>query len=175
MGTAATYRVFGDVAVDCPDGDVVLGRGVDRCLFGLLVLRVNRAVDIDTLIHLLWGEQRPRSARKQVTKAVARIRQRTTRPDAAVLTIGARYQFTADPLSVDLHRAVHLLHRARYEASPGVARGLVAQAVALQKGPVLEEFANARVQEFIDATVGADLAALAAAREELTAAYSAAA
>jgi hypothetical protein len=166
-GKRLRFRVFGTVAVIRGDEQLALGRLRDRCLLGVLLLTVNRVIDIDTVVHLFWGEQQPRSARTQVKNSAGRLRKATTaHPDVELLTVGSGYQLVADPLSVDLHRAIHLGRRARYEPSPTVAAGLVAAALSLWRQPVLADIPNDRVHKFAWSKVGQDLTDLLALRQE---------
>lgn len=161
------FTVFGRVRMICDEDVIDLGRSRDHCLLGLLLVNVNRVVDIDTMIHLFWGDHPPRSARTQVRNGVNRLRKLTTRVDTALLTVGAGYQLCTDPLNVDLHQAIHLSRHSQYEPSPDIATEMIIRAMSLWQEPLLADMANDRVRQFARLRVGQDLDALMAAYHDV--------
>ncbi|WP_166459393.1 AfsR/SARP family transcriptional regulator [Amycolatopsis pithecellobii] len=154
------FGVFGGVEAIYAGEPLDLGRERDRCLLGLLLVNVNRVVTIDTLIQVFWGDRPPRSARSQLKNAVLRLRRALEGTGAALRTVGSGYELEVDPLSVDLHRAIHLGRRSQYEPSPVVAADLLEMAMSLWHSPVLGDIDNERAHEIVRCTIGPDLDAL---------------
>jgi len=163
-GKPPRFTVFGSVTMN---GELP-GRDRDRWLLALLLVQVNRVVGIDTVINAFWGERPPRSARNQVKNSAGRLRKvLAAEPDVALLTVGSGYQLVANPLCVDLHRALYLGRRSRYEPSPAAAADLLGQALALWREPVLADVRNERIHDLVWLQVGEDLADLLVPQERL--------
>jgi DNA-binding winged helix-turn-helix (wHTH) protein len=146
---------------------VSLGRARDRNLLGLLLLNVNRVVGFDMLARVCWGERPPRSARTQVRNSIARLRSVLgTLPDIDLFTVGAGYQVIANPLYIDLHRAIHLSRLARYEPSRTIAADLIGSAMSLWQRPVLADISNKRVRELVWDKTRQDLKDMLALHQE---------
>ena len=111
------------------DGRVLtLGRGRQRALLGMLLLRANEVVAQDVLVDALWGESPPPTALTALHGYVSRLRRLLdddrleTRPPGYALRIGHD--------ELDLYRFQRLLGQERYE-----------EALALWRGPPLSDLA----------------------------------
>ena len=68
-------RLLGGVSLTDEGGDAI-DPGPAKCqeLLGALVLSPDRAVSVQSLVDLLWGESPPRTAAKTLQTYVARLR-----------------------------------------------------------------------------------------------------
>lgn len=92
-------------AVPVPPGQL-------RVLLAALVISANQPVTTDTLAERLWPDVQPGNARGSLHTYVGRLRQLLGH-DVIQRVSGGRYQLTADPGRVDLHRFRDLLRLAR--------------------------------------------------------------
>jgi DNA-binding SARP family transcriptional activator len=74
------FGVLGPVQVLCDDDDVALPALKQRHLLTALLLQPNRAVPLNRLIPMLWGESPPRSVIANLRTYVSRLRRSLT-PD----------------------------------------------------------------------------------------------
>ena len=58
------FGILGPIEVRDGDRAIPLGRGQQKALLALLLLRANEPVARDRLIHELWGERPPSTAAK---------------------------------------------------------------------------------------------------------------
>jgi DNA-binding SARP family transcriptional activator len=122
------------------DGQVVELRGSKRrAVLAILVLHANEVVRADRLIEEVWGEHRPTNASAALQNHISRLRKDL---GAEVLvTKPWGYVLRAGPDDVDLFRFERLLAEAR--ALPARERAdLLAEALALWRGPALADLAN---------------------------------
>jgi len=119
-----------------------VGRGRQRSLFVLLLLRANEIVPVDTLIEALWNGKAPPTARQIVQNYVLRLRK--VLGAGRVTTSGGGYALVAGADEIDAKRAEALIAAGR-EASrnerPDEAEHLFANALRLWRGAPLAEFA----------------------------------
>ena len=170
------FSVLGPLEVRDGDGPIPLGGAKQRALFAFLLLRENEVVSRDRLIDGLWGEQSPATAAHTVETYVSRLRRalHDAASDAALVTRPPGYMLRIDPEELDLHRFRRLAgdgRRALAEAKPELAADLLRQALALFRGPPLDDvaffpFAQAevgRLEEMrlaaVEDRIDADLAA----------------
>jgi predicted ATPase/DNA-binding SARP family transcriptional activator len=107
---------------------VPLGRGRQRALLGLLLLRANEVVAQDVLVDALWGESPPPTALTALHGYVSRLRRLLD--DGRLQTRPPGYALRIDPDELDLHRCRRLLQQQRYD-----------EALALWRGPPLADLA----------------------------------
>ena len=107
---------------------LALGRGRQRALLGMLLLRANEVVAQDVLIDALWGESPPPTALTALHGYVSRLRRLLD--DDRVQTRPPGYALRVDHDELDLHRFQRLLGQERYE-----------EALALWRGPPLSDLA----------------------------------
>ncbi|WP_284746890.1 AfsR/SARP family transcriptional regulator [Amycolatopsis sp. RTGN1] len=121
------------------DGEVAVpigGPGV-RGLLALLALKPGKVVGLDEIIDALWGHDPPATARTIVHGNVSHLRRILRDIDGpSILTTPPGYRLAVEPDRIDVHRARTLLDRASL-ATPEVAAGLLAEALALWQGPAL--------------------------------------
>ena len=172
---------------------IPLGGAKQRALLAALLLHANQVVSRDSLIDGLWGKQAPPTAAHTVETYVSRLRR--TLHDVgsrdALITRPPGYMLRVGPAELDLNRFETLARegrRALAEGTPETAAGLLREALALFRGPPLDDvaffpFAQADVTRLaemrlaaLEDRVDADLAAgqsseLAGELEALVSAY----
>ena len=126
------------------DGRVLEISGAKRrALLAVLALQANRPVGVERLAVALWGEDAPRGAVKAVQVAVSRLR-RALGDECVLETTPAGYRLVVGPDELDLERFERLLATGREALAAGDADhagALLRGALALWRGPPLEEFA----------------------------------
>ena len=111
------------------DGRVLaLGRGHQRALLGMLLLRANEVIAQDVLVDALWGESPPPTALTALHGYVSRLRRLLD--DDRLQTRPPGYALRVDHDELDLHRFERLLGQERYD-----------EALALWRGPPLSDLA----------------------------------
>ncbi len=111
------------------DGRVLaLGRGRQRALLGMLLLRANEVIAQDVLVDALWGESPPPTALTALHGYVSRLRRLLD--DDRLQTRPPGYALRVDHDELDLHRFERLLGQERYD-----------EALALWRGPPLSDLA----------------------------------
>ncbi|MEV7680892.1 BTAD domain-containing putative transcriptional regulator [Streptomyces sp. NPDC088341] len=135
------YRVLGTTRALHDDGTAVaLGGARLRALLTVLALRPGRTVTAGTLVAEVWDGDPPADAMGALQALVGRLR-RALGP-AAVLSADGGYRLRADEDDVDLHRFGRLAAegaRALGEGDAAKAAGLLDDALALWRGPVLAD------------------------------------
>src|SRR5204862_7628755 len=137
------YRILGPLEVLAPDGPVPLGGGKQGALLAMLLLRANEVVSTDRLTDALWGEEPPETAPKALQVHVSQLR-KALGPDA-IRTRPPGYALEVGPGDLDLDRFRRLREEARSLAGtePARARDLLADALALWRGPPLADLTYA--------------------------------
>jgi DNA-binding SARP family transcriptional activator/pimeloyl-ACP methyl ester carboxylesterase len=144
------FRVLGPVeAVDAAGRPLPLGGGRQRALLAALLARAGEVVSADRLADLLWGDEQPDNPAAALHSQVARLRQALRAAAAAgdgggLLTRSPGYLLEAEPGEVDAGRFDLLLAEAG-AASPAEAARLLAEALALWRGPAYAGFADQEV------------------------------
>jgi predicted ATPase/DNA-binding SARP family transcriptional activator len=141
------FRVLGPIEAWTDDDQLVLGGPRQVALLAFLLLNANRAVSADGVIDAVWGAERTGAA-KRLQMAVSRLRralQPLDRSDGPRLrTVGGGYLLSVGPGEVDaavFAERVRNGRRALEEGDPADASKLLAQALALWRGPALAEVA----------------------------------
>ncbi|HEY3505329.1 MAG TPA: BTAD domain-containing putative transcriptional regulator [Actinocatenispora sp.] len=135
------------------DGRVVpLGPPKQRLLLAVLLLEPGRLIPVDRLYDLLWGEAQPRNARTAVQVLVSRLRAALAAADAdahgvRLVTREPGYLIEVAADRVDLHRFRALVDRAGRSDSTGHRARLLADALALWRGPALADVTDPRVRD----------------------------
>ena len=135
---------------------LALGGRQQRALLTLLLLHANEAVPVERIIDELWPDAPPPSATKSVQALASRLRRTLegepsarngdARSNGVVLTRSHGYVLTVAPGELDLDRFESLLEAGRGALAAGRAEqasGTLGEALALWRGPPLEEFASA--------------------------------
>ncbi|MFE2021936.1 BTAD domain-containing putative transcriptional regulator [Streptomyces sp. NPDC059499] len=122
---------------------VQLGGVNQRAALGYLLLHPNKIVATRELVHTLWGDGAPPTARKMVQNAIAGLRRALSEDESVSLsTSPPGYMLRLDPSEIDLTRFEELVQRGRaalaVEAWAAAAR-LLREALSLWRGPVLAD------------------------------------
>src|SRR5215831_18250340 len=136
------FRILGPLEVRDGDRMIPLARGRQRALLALLILSANETVSTERLVEDLWGGHPPVTAAKVVQNHVSQLRRALA--DGFLVTQSAGYTLRLDPGSIDVDRFEELLEegrRALAGGNAGEASALLAQALALWRGPPLADFA----------------------------------
>jgi YVTN family beta-propeller protein len=119
---------------------IALGAAQQRAVLAMLALRPNAPVSIDSLIEGLWGERAPPTAHKIVQLHVSRLRRLLDGQDAEIVTRGRGYELRLPDDAVDASRFERLVAQA--ERGDGNAGAAAEQALALWRGPPLDDLAD---------------------------------
>ncbi len=164
--------VLGGVHLTDPDGhDVDPGPAKCQELLGALALSGDRAVSVDTLVDLLWGEDPPRTAPKTLQTYVARLRKALGHDQVA--RVGAAYRLDVPDEWIDVRRfraAVEAgdLDRALEEWGGPPLAGLEATGLRPMIDGLVEEWLVA-VETALERTVTSDAQGAIGRLTELTA------
>ncbi|MFB7546071.1 BTAD domain-containing putative transcriptional regulator [Streptomyces sp. NPDC056154] len=135
------YCILGTTLALRDDGTAVaLGGARLRALLTVLALRPGRAVPAAVLIDEVWDGDPPADAVGALQALVGRLRRALGH--AAVASAESGYRLAAEPDAVDLYRFERLAAegaRALEEGDAAKARAVVADALALWRGPVLAD------------------------------------
>jgi DNA-binding SARP family transcriptional activator/tetratricopeptide (TPR) repeat protein len=98
------FRVLGSLEVFGAAGPVGIPPGRQESVLAALLLDPGRVVRTDYLVHLLWDEDPPDTARTQVQICVSRIRKALTTAgmDATIVTRSPGYVLQIDETELDL-------------------------------------------------------------------------
>ncbi|WP_026360740.1 BTAD domain-containing putative transcriptional regulator [Amycolatopsis nigrescens] len=148
------FGVFGPVAVWTADGTPVRVPELKvRALLACLLVRGGRPVSADRLIEDLWGERPPADPAAALRGKVSQLRRalEDAEPGGRELVVHQPpgYLLRVQPGAVDVDRFEDLVARARESADPGEQAELLAEALALWRGPALADFED---EEFARAT-----------------------
>jgi DNA-binding SARP family transcriptional activator len=137
------FRILGPLDVRDGDREVRLRGGKERALLALLLVNANRTLALDGIVDELWGEDVPETAPKMVQIYVSHLRKAL--PPEMLHTRPPGYALVIEPDQLDLHRFEQLVAEARAALEEGRAEQAAdsfRQALALWRGPALEEFAS---------------------------------
>ncbi|RAY11066.1 AfsR/SARP family transcriptional regulator [Actinomadura craniellae] len=141
------FGVLGPLAVWTDDDRPVPVPGVKvRALLADLLAHEGRPVPADRLIDDLWGEALPGNPPGALSAKVSQLRRvlEDAEPGARALvaTRPAGYLLQVEGDRVDAHRFRSLVARARETAGPADRAAVLAEALALWRGPALPDFAD---------------------------------
>jgi DNA-binding SARP family transcriptional activator/pimeloyl-ACP methyl ester carboxylesterase len=170
MRRTMEFRLLGPLEVLAGDEPVQITAGKQRALLASLLLHPNRTFSRDQIIDGLWGESVPESAQKMVQIHVSHLRKALPEQRLHTRPSGYLLEVAEDELDLSrFERAVKDGRQALSQGDPEAARGLLADALALWRGPALAEFTEpfaqhegARLQELriaaLEWRIEADLA-----------------
>ncbi|MFC3383604.1 AfsR/SARP family transcriptional regulator [Couchioplanes azureus] len=146
------FGILGPLRVLADGGEVAAGRRRERCLLGVLLMHPGQAIPAERLIELLWeGQDRPAQAQRTLRTHVARLRgvfgRLPVREQPRLLTAGSGYSLQVAPEAVDAYRFRAMVGTARSEPSVAGRRKLLADALALWRGPVLDGTLSVALRE----------------------------
>src|SRR4051794_18412049 len=110
--------------------------GKQAALLGLLLLHANRALAAERLIEALWNGDRPRSAENLLQGYVSHLR-KTLGADR-IETVAGGYLVRVDDDELDAQRFRRLVEEGTASADPARAAVLLAEALELWRGDLLE-------------------------------------
>jgi DNA-binding SARP family transcriptional activator/tetratricopeptide (TPR) repeat protein len=144
------FRILGDLEMERDGGCVPLGGYRERRVLAALLLDAGRVVPVPRLADVIWGEEPPVTASKQVMNAVSALR-RVLGTDARdlIVTSAGGYRLAADRCSIDarvFEAGVAAAGRAVSEGKTAEAVGLLRSALALWRGPVLAGLAGGSLE-----------------------------
>jgi DNA-binding SARP family transcriptional activator len=136
--SAMEFRILGPLEVVADDRVLTVGRGRQRALLAILLLRANQIVPAERLIDDLWGGEPPSTAPKMVQMYVAELRRALGKD--VLRTASPGYSLRVEEHELDLDRFERLVGEAR-DSDPTAAAALLRRALALWRGPPIGEFA----------------------------------
>ena len=146
-GAHLDFRVLGPLEVhDEVVGVVPLRAAKERALLLILLLHANEVVSTERLIDQLWGGRPPTSAANVLQTYVSHLR-RLLKPGPGrpehdlILTRRPGYLLRVERGQLDLDRYERLVAEARSRDDPAAALEKLYEALALWRGPPLQEFA----------------------------------
>ena len=144
------FGVLGPLMVWDADGVPVTIRGLKvRALLADLLLHEGRPVSADRLVDDLWGDDAPANPSATLQVRVSQLRKALgDRNLVAHLPAGYLLQVEAD--AVDARRFTELTKQAQAAKDPGTRAALLADALALWRGPAFADFAD---EEFARAAI----------------------
>ena len=134
------FAILGPLEVRRDGRVLALGRGRQRSLLAMLLVRANESVSADRLIDQLWGEEAPVDAANALQVHVSRLR-RTLAVDGALETGSAGYRLVVPAGGLDAERfeARSSTDATRAPpAAPGIRRGVARGARAVARPPLAD-------------------------------------
>jgi predicted ATPase/DNA-binding SARP family transcriptional activator len=131
------FRILGPLEVVADRRVVAIGGGKQRLVLGVLLLHSNEVVSIDRLVDLVWAGKAPAAARTSVQVYVSGLRKALG--EGVLLTHPPGYVLRVHPGDVDAERFEALV-RAAPSFEPAARATMLAEALALWRGPALADF-----------------------------------
>lgn len=141
--TGLRIRLLGPLDVLSEDGRPnTVSAPMLRALLAALALRPGRVLPAAELVHGLWGEEPPPTARTTLRNYVMRLRKAL--PEDRIRTAAGGYQLLVTEAETDVGRVRELLRdsRALTTAAPAEALALLEEALALWRGTPLEDIGD---------------------------------
>ena len=136
------FHLLGPLEVDTDSGPVALGGPKQRAVLAQLLIRANEFVPVGTLVDEIWGDEPPEKVRNVVQTYVSHLRKALG--DGRIDSRPPGYRLRVDPAELDAARFDGLVREAKkvLPVDPGVAAGLLDDALALWRGPALADLAD---------------------------------
>ncbi len=137
------FAILGPLEVRREGRALVLGRGHQRRLLAMLVVRANAFVSTDRLMEQLWGEQVPVDAANALQVHVSRLR-RALAADGALETGSAGYRLLVAAGALDAARFEAMVEDGRDARAAGRlsdAAAVLREAMGLWRGAALADCA----------------------------------
>lgn len=136
------FRILGPLEVTTGSTPVPIPSGRQQTILGLLLLDANRVVSGDRLVDAVWHGDPPPTARSQIQNCVSALRQifRNLGVPNPLVTSPPGYLMHVPGLRLDVAAFEQLVARAEqaeHRDQPADAVGLLNEALALWRGPVL--------------------------------------
>ncbi|KAB8190666.1 hypothetical protein FH608_034730 [Nonomuraea phyllanthi] len=141
------FGVLGTVQVWTADGvPVTVAETKVRSLLAALLACQGQPVSVERLIDNLWGDDPPANPTSALQLKVSRLRhalkQAEPGGDDLVATYPPGYRLTAQPGQTDAETFAELTSRARQTRDARARAAMLAEALALWRGPAFAEFAD---------------------------------
>ncbi|MFC8078858.1 BTAD domain-containing putative transcriptional regulator [Streptomyces sp. NPDC057307] len=141
------FGVLGPLGVWTADGAAVrIPEPKVRALLAHLLVHRGRPVSADRLVDDLWGPKPPNNPPGALQTKVWQLRRalEDAEPGGRSLVVSRPpgYELLADPGAVDADHFQRLLDRAREVAEPRARAALLAEALAVRRGPAYADFAD---------------------------------
>ena len=152
------FRILGPLEAAEDGRPLPLGGQKQRAVLALLLLHAGEVVSTDRVVDALWGERPPRTAGTSLQNFISQLRKLLG--SETLVTRAPGYSLRLEPGQLDADRFRRLAADAR-EAGPEERARLLGEALALWRGPPLQDFAfDAFAQEEIARLEELRLAAL---------------
>jgi DNA-binding SARP family transcriptional activator len=169
------FGILGDLEVTLDRRRLEVGGPKQRGLLAVLLIHLNQSVSAGRLAEALWGSEPPAGAEVTLRTHVSHLRRHLASVGASdlLVTRPSGYSLVVDPEQVDAYRFERLAglgQEAAGLADPERAAQLLREALALWRGPVLQDlghplFAEAETARLeglrldaLEARISADLA-----------------
>jgi DNA-binding SARP family transcriptional activator/tetratricopeptide (TPR) repeat protein len=136
------FRILGPLYVSREGRPLRLGGHQQKMLVCLLLLHANEVVSAERIIDALWGEAAPATARKALQVSISRLRQMLG--TGVLETHSPGYLIRVQSGEFDVQRFEGLVAQGKHvltAGEPGRAAALLRTALALWRGPALEDAA----------------------------------
>jgi DNA-binding SARP family transcriptional activator len=135
------FSVLGPLEAEVDGVPVRLGGRREQRLLASLLINAGRLVPASYLIGTMWPGQPPKTAVRQVSNAIARLRHDLGVARSAVVTTGSAYRIVASSASLDSAQFEADYRQGAELLAAGLitqAEGKLADAVALWRGPAFD-------------------------------------
>ncbi|MDH6578744.1 BTAD domain-containing putative transcriptional regulator [Kitasatospora sp. MAP5-34] len=144
------FRILGELSVEIAGRPLPLGPVKQRLVLAILLCRPNTTVSTDLLTEVVWGDDPPRSARKNLQAYVSALRKLLALADCQDRLVHqpSGYVLRVEPGELDLLRFDELTRAGRQAARLGAgahAVRLLREALDLWSGPLLADLACSEV------------------------------
>jgi len=140
MGLEWSIGLLGTQRVSVGVRSLILSGPRQQRLLAVLALEANQAVSFNGVLDALWDEEPPDTAHRQVHNAVAALRRALGPVRDAIVTVGRGYRLDIAPETLDVHRFLGSVARARRAMGagrPADASAALSEGLALWRGPAL--------------------------------------
>ncbi|MEV7569575.1 AfsR/SARP family transcriptional regulator [Streptomyces tanashiensis] len=143
MGERLSFGILGPLVVSADGRTVPLGGARQRTVLSLLLLSPGRVVPVDTLVHAVWSDRPPATARTQIAIVIAALRKvfkSVGAADEVIVTEHPGYLLRAEGHELDSLAFTGLVADAETavrERRPVDAARHYSDALALWRGPAL--------------------------------------
>lgn len=135
------FSVLGPLEAEVDGVPIRLGGRREQRLLASLLINAGRLVPASYLIGTMWPGQPPKTAVRQVSNAIARLRHDLGVARSAVVTTGSAYRIVASSASLDSAQFEADYRQGAELLAAGLitqAAGKLADAVALWRGPAFD-------------------------------------
>jgi DNA-binding SARP family transcriptional activator/tetratricopeptide (TPR) repeat protein len=138
------FRILGPLEVHSPKGWTAIGAAKWRSLLACLLVRPGELISTESLIDELWGDSPPPTANNLVSIYVHRLRKEVMGDTEGSILVrrAPGYLLRVAPGDLDIHEFESLVANGRgalADADPDRAARLLAEALALWRGPLLAD------------------------------------